>query len=141
AFEGRKESWLNVNGYFYLTEGIAFQVMKKAGFENDANWAVTKRIHPDERLYFLYEKNLDEGELTKKLYSGLYEISEDFRRYVDDFDIKKPSEIIEVEKLSRGSFKRYAMEQMDKDIPIGQYKSPKIISPEDKEIVEDLRRA
>lgn len=141
TFEGRKESWLNLNGYFYLTEGIAFHVMKKAGFENDANWAVTKKVHPDERLYFLYEKNLDEGELTKKLYSGLYEISEDFRRYVDDFDIKKPSEIIEVEKLSRGSFKRYAMEQMDKDIPIGQYKSPKIISPEDKEIVEDLRRA
>lgn len=140
-FEGRKETWLNVNGYFYLTEGIAFQVMNKAGFENDANWAVTKKIYPDERLYFLIEDIRDKEKMKKKLYHAFYETSEDFRRYVEDFDINKPSDIIDVEKLSRGSFKRYAMEQMNKDIPIGQYKSPKMITPEEKEIVESLRRA
>ncbi len=140
-FEGRKKKKLGIGGYIRLSERMAFKVMEKAGFENTNDWAVTKKTDPNEKLCFLIERKENKNKLIKKIYSALYETSENFRNYISDFNIENPSEIIDVEVLSRGSFRRYALQQMETDVPIGQYKSPKIISPENKEIVESLRRA
>ncbi|MEF8874207.1 MAG: GH3 auxin-responsive promoter family protein [Candidatus Thermoplasmatota archaeon] len=140
-FEGRKESWLGIRGYFRLSERMAFKVMKKAGFKNTEAWAVTKKIDPNEHLCFLMEEKEKKSNIIKRLYRAMYEISEGFRKYVSDFDIEKPSEVIDVEILSRGTFRRYSLKQMEKDVPIGQYKSPKIISPQNQEIIDSLRRA
>lgn len=141
-FEGREKDWLDIGGYVRFSERMAYEVMKRAGFQNMDRWAVTKKADPDERLCFFFEEDKKEGtDLIKRLYRALYDTSEDFRSYISDFNIQEPSKLIDVVLLSRGSFRRYSLKKMNSDTPIGQYKPPKIIPPEDQETIRSLRRA
>ena len=63
-----------------------------------------------------------------------------YENFVEDYKVMEPHDVIKVEYLKRGAFKRYTLDKMDGDKPIGQYKSPNIILPSEKEELELLRR-
>ncbi|MGM0509579.1 MAG: hypothetical protein ACQESD_00430 [Thermoplasmatota archaeon] len=140
-FESREANMLNISDYFIANEGIIFRTLKRAGWRRSSNWAVTKSIEVKQGLRFLMEKDweYDRKEAEKRIYKALKEENEFFEKYVDDFGISDPSDVIEVEYLKKGAFKRYTLKKMDGDEPIGQYKAPKVITPKEYDIIETLR--
>ncbi len=142
-FESREVNTLSVSNYFILNQGIAMRILKRAGWRRSGNWAVTKKIGKNEKLHFIMEKDweYDKKEAEKKIFSALKEETEFFENYIRDFGIVEPSDVIEVEYLDKGSFKRYSLDKMTSDKPLGQYKPPRVISPQEKDIVENLRAA
>jgi len=122
AFEGRKETILDIYGYYRVT-------------------AVAKLLEPKEHLCFLMEKTWEYSEETAErlIFNSLMEIHEDFRKYVKDFGIKDPSDAVRVEYLKPGAFMRYSALKAKMGAPLGQYKPPQVIPPDRIEIYETLR--
>jgi len=63
------------------------------------------------------------------------------RDYVIEFKIENPSDVITVEYLKPGAFLRYAMMKARAGSPLGQYKPPKIIPSDRRDIYETLTNA
>ncbi len=140
-FESREISMLHIGNYFIMNEGIAFRTLKRAGWRMSSNWAVTKKIGKIQGLHFLMEKDweYDKERAQERIFSALKKENKFFEDYIEDFGIRGPNEVIDVEYLKKGAFKRYSLEKMNKGEPIGQYKAPKVILPEDKKTIETLR--
>jgi hypothetical protein len=141
SFEGRTMAFVDIYGYCRLTEDIASRALAKAGLRLSDRWAITKIVEPREHLHVLMERewDLSAEEASEALFYSLQQVCEDFRKYVRDFGIKKPSEAITVEYLKRGAFLRYSAIQAKKGVPIGQYKPPKVIPPEKHDVYETLK--
>ena len=141
SFEGRVQSLISVYDYYRVTEDVMARALVEANFKASDRWAVAKVLNPREKLLVLLEKEwpISEGEAEKRIFNALMNVQPEFRDYVNDFRISDPSEAIEVEFLSRGTFTRYAILQAKRNVPLGQYKPPKIIPPEKVQILEDLR--
>ena len=141
AFEGRKETILDIYGYYRVTPHILVQALAKAGLKSSDRWAVAKLLEPKEHLCFLMEKTWEYSEKTAEqlIFNSLLEIHQDFRKYVKDFGIKEPSDAVRVEYLKPGAFMRYSALKAKMGAPLGQYKPPQIIPPSRIEIYETLR--
>jgi len=141
AFEGRKETILDIYGYYRVTPHILVQALAKAGLKSSDRWAVAKLLEPKEHLCFLMEKTWEYSEKTaeQSIFNSLLEIHQDFRKYVKDFGIKEPSDAVRVEYLKPGAFMRYSALKAKMGAPLGQYKPPQIIPPSRIEIYETLR--
>ena len=143
AFEGRKETILDIYGYYRVTPRILVKALDKAGLKFSDKWAVTKLLEPKEHLCFLMEKTWGYSEETAErlIFNSLLEIHADFRKYVKDFGIKKPSDAVRVEYLRPGAFMRYSAKKARMGAPLGQYKPPQVIPPNRIEVYETLRSA
>jgi len=139
TFEGRRIEIIDIRNYIRLSANMAQDVLKKAGLTNTDKWAVTKVVDGDEKIMFLMEKtwDLDEKAAAKRIFEAM-KMYEDFRNYIEDFKIKRPEEVIVIKYLKKGAFARYAMRKIKKGAPLGQYKPPKVIPPERKDIIDDL---
>jgi len=143
AFEGRKESVLDIYGYYRITPRILVQALAKAGLKSSDKWAVAKLLEPKEHLCFLMEKTWEypEEKAERLIFNSLLKIHEDFKKYTRDFGIKNPSDALKVEYLKPGTFMRYSAFKAKMGAPLGQYKPPQVIPPDRIEIYETLRSA
>jgi len=158
AFAGRKMEILDlydifpVNGKEPLraTPNLFVQALYKAGLRTSDKWAVAKVLEPTEHLHFLMEKTWphSEREAEKMILNSLMETfktmpetAQSLGHYRGDFKVKEPSEVVKVEYLKPGAFLRYSIIRAKMGSPMGQYKPPKIIPSEKKEIYETLRSA
>jgi len=142
SFEGRKTAIIEIQSYFRLTEDLMAKALAMAGLRLSDKWAVAQIPHPKEHLHILMEKEwpYTEREAAKIIFDSLQSLCDDFRRYVEDFRVRRSSEIVRVEYLKKGAFLRYAMRQAKKGAPIGQIKPPKLVSANRLEIFDLLRR-
>jgi hypothetical protein len=103
AFEGRKQNILEIYGYYRMTPQIAVKALSKAGLQASDKWALTKFLEPQEHMCFIMEKtwSLSEKEAEKKIFDALQDTYDDFKKYVENFGIKNPSEAIKVEYLKK----------------------------------------
>jgi len=143
AFEGREQNILDIYGYYRVTPHIIVNALSKVGLTTSDKWAVAKLLEPKEHLCFLMEKTwlYSEEEAEKVIFESLKAIHEDFKKYVTDFSIKKPSDAIRVEYLKPGAFTRYSTIKAKMGSPMGQYKPPQTIPADRMEIYETLRSA
>jgi len=141
SFEGRVQSTLSVYDYYRVTEDVMARALVEANFKASDRWAVTKVFSPKERLLVLFEREwpVSEREAERRIFNALLSVQPEFRDYVNDFKVVDPSEAIRVEFLSRGTFTRYAIMQARRNMPLGQYKPPKVIPPEKSHVLEELR--
>lgn len=145
TFEGRKIEILKLYNHT-ITPNVIVKALAKAGLRSSDKWAVAKLVKPREHLHFLMEKAWphSEKEAEKIIFNSLIEAdrqTEEHRlsTYVDEFTIKDPAQVVNVEYLRPGAFLRYSMKKAKEGSPIGQYKPPKVISPEKTDIYETLK--
>jgi len=138
--EGRTAAVIQIGDYFQVTESLAHTILYQAGLKNSDRWALTKSLGPGEMLMFLMEKDwsLDELEAAQRIYTALYTLSEDFQKYVRDYRITVPEDVITVKYLKKGAFMRYTIKKIKEGAPLGQYKAKKIIPPGHKEDIDLL---
>lgn len=143
TFEGRTQTMMTIYDYYRVTEDLLAKIIVNAGFKASDRWVATKAITPKEILIILFERewSLTEREAEKAIFDSMLSIQPEFNTYIRDFNIKNPSEAIKVEFLERGTFTRYAMKQARKNVPLGQFKPPKIISPKRPDILEELKES
>lgn len=152
AFEGRSKARIRfvVSPGYIISPNAIVKALHKAGLRSSDKWAVAKLSEPREHLHFLMEKSWphSEKQAEKIIFDSIMEVDKAIPQrgatltdYVADFRVKKPSDIIKVEYLEPGAFLRYTMTKAKEGSPIGQYKAPKIIPPENMEIYETLRSA
>ena len=141
AFEGRKGDIIDIYGYYRVTPHIMVQTLLKAGLSTSDKWAVTKTVEPKEHLLIIMEKSwsYSEKDAEKVIFESLKETLNDFKSYVEDFNIVDPSEAIKVEYLKPGAFLRYTALKAKMGVAIGQYKPPQIIPADRLEIYETLK--
>jgi hypothetical protein len=147
AFAGRKREVLDIYDY-RATPNVFVEALYNAGLRTSDKWAVVKVLKPKEHLLFLMEKTwpYSEREAEKIIFNSLMEACRTYtarslRDYANDYRIKDPSQLIEVEYLKPGAFLRYQMIKAKMGSPMGQYKPPKIIPSEKMEIYDTLRAA
>jgi hypothetical protein len=141
SFEGRKNSVIDIYGYYRITSKTIVEALFNAGLRTSDKWAVAKLVDPKERLSFLMERTWDysEREAEKRIFNSLQKIHPDFRKYVIDFNIKDPSDAVKVEYLKPGAFLRYSAFREKMGSRLGQYKPPQLIPPDRMEIYETLK--
>lgn len=141
AFEGKEGHSFDVYGYFRIDERLATRVMIKSGLTSSENWCFAKLMEPTEKVCVLMEKEHDysETDAAEIIFKALMDESEDFRNFVRDFKIRSPIEIIKVEYLKKGTFKRYSDLKLKMGAPYGQIKPLKVIPTQKMEIFETLR--
>jgi len=129
SFEGRKTTIIEIQSYFRLTEDLMAKALATAGLRSSDKWVAAKIMDPKEHLYVLMEKEwpYTERQAAEIIFDSLKSVCNDFRRYVEDFKVRRPSEIIKVGYLKKGAFLRYAMRQAKRGAPIGQIKPPKLV--------------
>ena len=140
-FEGRRAGMIDVYGYFRISEAMMRETLKRVGLANTDDWIVTQELNPKERIRILMEKRWDysENKAARLIFESLRKINPDFESYIKDYKIKEPSEVLEVEYLKKGAFLRYTMKKGREGVPFGQIKPPKIMGPEEKELVDLLK--
>ena len=140
-FEGRKNEIIDIYGYFRVSQAIAVRALCEAGLKETDKWCLAKATSPREHLLFLMEREweLSEEKTAALLFNALYRVNQEFKNYVDDFGIKEPQELIEVQYLKKGAFMRYTMKKMKEGVPIGNIKPPKIASTDKSDDIELLR--
>ncbi len=140
-FESRKSTVLDFYGWFRLTEAKAEKLFYRAGLRMSDNWAVAKELEPKEHISVLMEKewDYDEEKACARLFNSLIELDPNFRNWINDFNVKDPAEIIEINYLPKGAFRRYAKLMEKQGKPLTHYKPPKLITTERHEIAEILR--
>lgn len=141
AFEGKEGYSFDIYGYFRIDERLATKVMIRSGLTSSENWCFAKLMEPTEKVCVLMEKERDysEAEAAEIIFKALLEESEDFRNFVRDFKIKNPTEIIKVEYLRKGTFRKYSDLKLKMGAPYGQIKPLKVIPTQKMEIFETLR--
>jgi len=139
--EGRKTTMLDFFGYFRLSEVIVTDAMIEAGLQTSDKWCAQKVMEPKEHLLILMENvwEISREKAERRIFEALRTVLPDFQSYVNDFGIKSPSKILEVEYLRKGAFMRYSMRRMKEGVPLGQIKLPKVV-PEEKRKLADLLR-
>lgn len=142
SFESRKMDRLEFFNYFMLSEAMAVKVLIKSGLPPTDKWAFVKELEPDEHLCLLMEREWDYSpeEAGRRVFESLREIDPFFAEYINDFGIKDPEKIIRVEYLQKGAFMRYIMRRAREGAEIGQIKPLKLITPQNREVAEILRR-
>jgi hypothetical protein len=140
-FEGRSDNYLEIHGYFRITESMAVEVMRKAGMRLSDKWVIAKMTEPFEHLYLLMEKewDYDEDEALKRIFDSLEDTSPSFREYVKDFRIKDPKQVVKVSYLKKGAFLRYMLSRSKSGAPLGQMKPPKLVPANRMDIYDTLR--
>jgi hypothetical protein len=138
SFESRKKDRLDIRNAFLLTEALAARVLVKAGLPPTDKWAFVKEMEPEEHLCLLMEREWDysEEEASRRVFEAIREIEPYFR----DFGVKDAQKIIRVEYLQKGAFMRYIMLRAQEGAELGQIKPLKLITPQNREIAEVLRR-
>ncbi|MBO3799953.1 MAG: GH3 auxin-responsive promoter family protein [Candidatus Brockarchaeota archaeon] len=141
AFEGREGYSFDIYGYFRIDERLATRVMIKSGLTSSEDWCFAKIMEPNEKVCVLMEKERDYSEeaAAGMIFKALLDESEDFRNFIRDFKIRNPTEVIKVEYLERGAFKRYSHSRLKMGLPYGQVKPLKVIPTQKMEIFETLR--
>ncbi|MEM1558145.1 MAG: GH3 auxin-responsive promoter family protein [Thermoproteota archaeon] len=141
AFEGREGYSFDIYGYFRIDERLATRIMIKSGLTSSEDWCFAKIMEPSEKICVLMEKERDYNETTaaEMIFDALLDESEDFRNFVRDFKIRNPTDVIKVEYLKRGAFKRYSNLRLKIGLPYGQVKPLKVIPPQRMELFETLR--
>ncbi|MGQ9787717.1 MAG: hypothetical protein ACUVQM_00135 [Candidatus Hadarchaeaceae archaeon] len=140
-FEGRKNEVIDIYGYFRVSQAIAVKALCEAGLKETDRWCLAKVVDQKEHLLLLMEPewNYSEEKTAELLFNAFYRINTEFKNYVDDFRIKEPRELIEVQYLRKGAFMRYTMKKMKEGVPIGNIKPPKIASSDKSDAIELLR--
>ncbi len=138
TFEGRKENLLTIRDYMTISESMAFKLMEEAELKNTDRWLITKKFDPVEKILVLMEKDwtFDEAAAEERVFNALNRLSPEFRDMIEDFGIDTPKQIIEVRYLKKGAFMRYSLKKKEEGVPIGQYKTPKVLLPEKSEEIE-----
>lgn len=138
---GREGYSFDIYGYFRIDESLATRVMIKSGLTSSEDWCFAKIIEPNEKVCVLVEKERDYDEETAAglIFRALFDESEDFRNFIRDFKTRKPTDVIKVEYLRRGAFKRYSNSRLKMGLPYGQVKPLKVIPTQKMEIFETLR--
>ena len=141
SMEGREGYSFDIYGYFRIDESLATRVMIKSGLTSSEDWCFAKIIEPNEKICILMEKERDYNEETaaELIFRALLEESEEFRNFVRDFKIRRPTDVIKVEYLRRGAFNRYSNSRLKMGLPYGQVKPLKVIPTQRMEIFETLR--
>ncbi|MBN2444265.1 MAG: GH3 auxin-responsive promoter family protein [Spirochaetales bacterium] len=141
CFESRVVNVLDINNYFRLSLSLAFKAFKRAGFPPSTNWAFTKEIEPVECMILLMEKGSDmsEKQVSERLFDALKKEDVFFRNYITDFKIRNPWDVIRVEYVKRGVFKRYVEKKVQEGVPLGRIKPAMIIPPENKDMIDFLK--
>ena len=121
---------------------MAVKALSEAEFPPTDKWAFAKEIEPEEHLCLLMEREWEysEEETAKRVFEGLRKVDPYFQNYVRDFGIRDPGKVIRVEYLKKGAFMRYIMLKAKQGVPMGQIKPLKLITPQNKEIADLLRR-
>lgn len=142
-FESRVINIIDIHNYFRLSLSTAFKALKLAGFPPSNNWAFTKELGPKERLVLLMENEwgLTEKQVANKLFQALKIVDHEFHNYINDFKISNPEDVISVQYLRRGAFRRYVDIKMKQGVPFGRIKPFRIITPENFDIIKILRSA
>ena len=140
-FEGRSQHVLDIYNYYRFSEDLMTKVIVDAGFKANDRWVVTKSLKPKELILVFFEKEwpIEEREAEKLIFDSALSLIPGFDNYVRDFRIHVPSEAVKVEYLERGTFTRYAMTQARRNVPLGQYKPPKVVPPDEHHIIEELK--
>jgi len=143
CFESRVVNMLDIYNYFRFSLSLAFRLFNRAGFPPSNNWAFTKGVEPREHLILLMEKELDltESEVSAKIFEAFKAEDESFGRYIADFKITNPEDVIKVQYLKRGAFRRFVEKKVKQGVPFGRIKPFRIITPKYKEISDFLRSA
>lgn len=139
--EGRRDHIIDIYGYFRLTQTTAIKAFYEAGFKDNDKWCVVKEMQPEERLLFLMEKETEKSKerIEELLFKALQNIDPYFKNYVNDFNIKNPSEVMKVEYLKKGAFMRYSMKMTKDGVPVGNLKPPKIVTHRNLHVIDILR--
>jgi hypothetical protein len=87
------------------------------------------------------ETNLTAKEVSHRLFCALKAENKSFCNYIESFNIIDPEEVIKVEYLKRGVFRRYAEQKIKEGVPMGRIKPFRIISPGNKDLINFLRSA
>lgn len=142
SFESRTFAIIDVYGYFKLSEYMIKRALAKAGLKDTENWIVTKEMEPKEHLHLLMEEEwgYSKDKASTLIFNALRDIFPDFQSYVNDFKIERPTEVIKVEYLKKGTFFRYTKKRLEEGVPFGQIKLPHIVPPHKSEIVNKLKR-
>ena len=142
GFESRKEDILDIRGYFRLSGALAVEALVDAGLPPTDKWAFVKEIEPDDHLCLLMEREWEypEREASRRIFESLQKIDPYFQSYVRDFGIRDPWKVIKVEYLKKGAFMRYIMLRAKQGVEMGQIKPLKLITPQNKDIAELLKR-
>ena len=140
SFEGRTQNMIDVYNYYRFSEDLITKVLVNAGFKSSDRWAITKILQPREMLEIFFEKewSVSERQAQKLIFDSMLALIPGFNTYVHDFNIMDPSEVLKVQFLEKGTFTRYTMKQVRKNVPLGQYKPLKIVTPDKKYILEEL---
>jgi len=142
GFESRKEDILDIRGYFRLSGALAVEALVGAGLPPTDKWAFVKEIEPDDHLCLLMEREWEypEREASRRIFESLQKIDPYFQSYVKDCGIRDPWKVIKVEYLKKGAFMRYIMLRAKQGVEMGQIKPLKLITPQNKDVAELLKR-
>ena len=142
SFESRKADLLDFFAYFRLSEAMAAKTLAMAGLPPSDNWVFVKELEPDEHISLLMERVWDfsEEEASRRVFDALQKLNPFFQNYVKDFGIRDPWKIIRVTYLQKGAFMRYIISCAKKGAELGQMKPLKLITPQNKEVAEKLKR-
>lgn len=141
SFVGRVQNMIDIYNYYRFSEDLITKVLVAAGFKSSDRWIVTKTLKPREMLevYFEREWDVNEKEAQKLIFDAMLALIPGFNNYVLDFKIKDPSEVVRVQFLENGTFTRYTIKQVRKNVPLGQYKPIKIVTPDKSNIIDELK--
>lgn len=143
SFEGRTHNMIDIYNYYRFSEDLMARVLVSAGFESSDRWVVTKSYRPREILEIYFEKEwpISEKEAEKLIFNSMLTLIPGFDNYVRDFKIVDPADAIRVQFLEKGTFTRYTIKQVRKNVPLGQYKPLKIIPPEKSNLLDELKES
>ena len=140
TFEGRTQNILDILNYYRFSEDLMAKVIADAGFKSSDRWVVSK-IEPEQRLdiYFEKEWSVTAGQAERQIFDSMLKLVPGFDNYVKDFNVREPSQAVRVHFLNRGTFTRYTIKQARKNMPLGQYKPPKIVPTDKSYIIDELK--
>jgi len=141
SFMGRTQNMIDVYNYYRFSEDLIAKVLVTAGFQASDRWVATKTLKPRELLevYFEREWAVSEKQAQKLIFDAMLALIPGFDNYVRDFKIVDPSEAVRVQFLEKGTFTRYTIKQVRKNVPLGQYKPVKIVTPDKSNIIDELK--
>ncbi|MEM3403400.1 MAG: GH3 auxin-responsive promoter family protein [Nitrososphaeria archaeon] len=140
TFEGRTQNILDVLNYYRFSEDLMAKVLADVGFVSSDRWVVSK-TEPSQRLDIYFEKEwpVTPNQAERLIFDSMLKLVPGFDNYIKDFNIRNPSDVIRVNFLSRGTFTRYTIKQVRKNMPLGQYKPPKVVPPNKGYVIEELK--
>ncbi|MGB9622875.1 MAG: hypothetical protein ACPL07_03415, partial [Candidatus Bathyarchaeia archaeon] len=126
--------------YYRFSEDLMAKVIADAGFTSSDRWVVSK-TEPSQKLDIYFEKEwlVTTSQAEKQIFDSMLKLVPGFDNYVKNFNIRNPSEAIRVHFFNRGTFTRYTIKQARRNVPLGQYKPPKIVPTSRSYIIDELK--